>query len=308
MNDILSILSMGLAMSTPLVLGTLGGLFTYKAGVLNIAIEGMMATGAFTSILVVYFTKSIWLGIVCAVLMTLMVGLLFSLFSVTLKGHNVITGLGINYAVAAIAPFVCLYLAGNRTSIIATDVIVPSAIALDIPILRDIPVLGILFNKQTPLTYISWAGIFLTALILYRTRFGVYTQVAGENPDAAEAVGINVKMVRYGAIAMSAFMSALAGINLSVENLGMYTDNMVSGRGFTCMAAIYCGKGKPAKCVAYAMIFGLTRALQIKLTTMLDAATASLVEMLPYLMIVIVMFVSSLDDFKKNNFRGYRNG
>ena len=132
--------------------------------------------------------------------------------------------------------------------------------------------------------------------------------MAGENPDAAKAVGINVKAVRYGAIAMSAFMSALAGINLSVENLGMYTDNMVSGRGFTCMAAIYCGKGKPAKCVAYAMIFGLARAVQIKLTTLFDAATASLVEMLPYMMIVIVMFISSLGECRKNPVRGYRNG
>ena len=107
---------------------------------------------------------------------------------------------------------------------------------------------------------------------------------------------------------MSAFMSALAGINLSVENLGMYTDNMVSGRGFTCMAAIYCGKGKPAKCVAYAMIFGLARDVQIKLTTLFDAATASLVEMLPYMMIVIVMFISSLGECRKNPVRGYRNG
>lgn len=308
MNDFLNILYMGLAMSTPLVLGTLGGLFTYKAGVLNIAIEGMMATGAFTSILVAYFTHSIWLGIISAILMTLIVGLIFSLFSVTFRGHNVITGLGINYAVAAIAPFICLLLVGNRTSIIASDFIVPSNIAMDIPILRDIPVLGPLFNLQTPLTYISWFCIFLMTVILYRTKFGVYTQVAGENPEAAEAVGINVKAVRYGAVAMSAFMSALAGINLSVENLGMYTDNMVSGRGFTCMAAIYCGKGKPAKCVAYAMIFGLTRALQIKLTTMFDAATASLIEMLPYLMIVVVMFVSSLGDFRRNNFRGFKNG
>lgn len=308
MNNLLSILSMGLAMSTPLVLGTLGGLFTYKAGVLNIAIEGMMATGAFTSILVAYFTRSIFLGVLAALLMTLVVGVLFSVFSVSLKGHNVITGLGINYAVASIAPFLCLYLVGNRTSIIASDFIVPSQIALDIPILRAIPILGTLLNKQTPLTYFSWLAIFLITVILYRTKFGVYTQIAGENPEAAEAVGINVKAVRYGAVTMSALMSALAGINLSVENLGMYTDNMVSGRGFTCMAAIYCGKGKPAKCVAYAMIFGITRALQIKLTTLFDAATASLIEMLPYLMIVIVMFISSLGDFRKNNIRGFKNG
>lgn len=308
MNSITSLLSMGLAMSTPLILGTLGGLFTYKAGVLNIAIEGMMAAGAFTSILLTWYSGSPWIGIVCAIVITLLVGVLFSVFSVTFKGHNVITGLGINYAVAAIAPFMCLHLVGNRTSIICTDIIVPSKIMLDIPILRSIPILGDIFNNQTPLTYISLLCIFLMSVILYRTKFGVYTQVSGENPEAAEAVGINVKAIRFGAVAMSAFMCALAGVNLSVENLGMYTDNMVSGRGFTCMAAIYCGKGKPTRCVGYAVIFGLARALQIKLTTLFDAATASLIEMLPYLIIVLVMFVSSLGDYGKNNIRGFRNG
>lgn len=308
MNSITSLLSMGLAMSTPLVLGTLGGLFTYKAGVLNIAIEGMMSASAFTAILMTYYSGSPWLGILCAIIVTLLVGLLFSVFSVTLRGHNVITGLGINYAVAAIAPFMCLHLVGNRTSIICTDVIVPSQIQLDIPVLRNIPVLGDIFNHQTPLTYLSLISIFLVSVLLYRTKFGVYTQVSGENPDAAEAVGIHVKTIRYGAVAMSAFMCALAGINLSVENLGMYTDNMVSGRGFTCMAAIYCGKGKPTQCVGYAIIFGLARALQIKLTTLFDAATASLIEMLPYLIIVLVMFVSSLGDYRRNNIRGFRNG
>lgn len=184
----------------------------------------------------------------------------------------------------------------------------PSEITLDIPILRSIPVLSDIFNRQTPLTYISLILIFVMSVILYRTKFGVYTQVCGENHEAAEAVGINVKAIQYGAIAMSAVMSALAGINLSVENLGMYTDNMVSGRGFTCMAAIYCGKGKPTRCVGYAVIFGLARALQIKLTTLFDAATASLIEMLPYLIIVLVMFASALGDYGKNNIRGFRNG
>ena len=308
MNNLLNIISMGLAMSTPLILGTLGGLFTYKAGVLNIAIEGMMTTGAFVSIIVAYFTRSIWLGIIAAILMTQVVGLLFSLFSVTAKGHNVITGLGINYAVAAIAPFICKYTVGNRTSIIASDFIIPSEIAMDVPVLRNIPILGDIFNRQTPLTYLALISIFLMTVILYKTKFGIYTQVVGENPEAAESVGINVNRVQYGDVAMSAFMCALAGINLSVENLGMYTDNMVSGRGFTCMAAIYCGKGKPANCVAYATLFGLTRALQIKLTTMFDAATASLIEMLPYLMIVIVMFISSIGSYRTNNVRGYKNG
>ncbi len=307
MSNIVSLFSMTLTMATPLIFGVLGGLFTYKAGVLNIAIEGMMTAGAFGSVLGVYYTRTVFGGYVAGILVSLCFGLLFSFFTVTLKAHNTIASLAINTAAASIAPFVCLLLFGNRTSVIVTDVAVPSDIALDIPLLRDIPILGDILNRLPPLTYVSLLAIALCSVLLYRTRFGIYTRVSGENREAAEAVGINVNAVRYGAIMVSALFSALAGINLAVENLGMYTDDMVSGRGFICLAAIYCGKGRPMNCVAYALLFGFARAIQVKITTYFDAATASLIEMLPYLIIVAVMFVTALGDIRKRNTRGFKN-
>ncbi|MEG0913974.1 MAG: ABC transporter permease [Oscillospiraceae bacterium] len=307
MNTIISLFSMSLTMATPLIFGVLGGLFTYKAGVLNIAIEGMMTSGAFGAILGIYYTRNIFLGCLIGIAFSLVVGVIFSIFSVSLKGHNVITGLATNTAAVSIAPFVCFQLFGNRTSIIVTDIVVPEQIALDIPLLRAIPIIGPIFNNQTPLTYFSLLAIVIASIILYKTKFGIYTRVSGENKEAAEAVGINVSLIRYGAIAMSALCSALAGINLAVENLGMYTDNMVSGRGFICLAAIYCGKGKPLQSVAYAFMFGFARALQIKITTYFDAATASLIEMLPYLLIVAVMFIAALGDMRNRNTRGFKN-
>lgn len=298
---------MSLAMATPLILGVLGGLFTYKAGVLNIAIDGMMTAGAFGAILGIFYTRSILWGSFIGILIALGLGWIFAFFSVTLKGHNVITSLAINTTAASVAPFVCLYLFGNRTSIIVTDVAVPSQIAVDVPILCDIPILGDILNLQTPLTYFSFLAVILASVLLYRTKFGIYTRVCGENQEAAEAMGIHVNRVQYGAIFMSAICSALAGINLAVENLGMYTDNMVSGRGFICLAAIYCGKGKPLGCVAYAFIFGFARALQVKITTYFDASTASLIEMMPYLLIVAVMFITAFSDIRKRNYRGFKN-
>lgn len=307
MNEIISLLSMGLAMATPLILCTLGGIFTYKAGVLNIALEGMMTMGAFGSILFIFYTKNILLGCILGIGMSVLFGLIFSVFSITLKGNNIITGLAINMLASGVTPFLLLRLFGNRTSLIITDLVDPSVMQLDVPILRSIPVLGDILNKQTPLTYLSLVLIAVLSVVLYKTKFGVYTRVCGENKDAAEAVGIKVALVKYGAVAVSAVASALAGINLAVENLGMYTNNMASGRGFICLAAIYCGKGRPSHCVLYAIIFGMTKALQVKLTTMVNPATASLIETLPYLMIVAVMFLTAMLDMKRRSLRGFKN-
>lgn len=307
MAELVNLLSMSLSMATPLILCTLGGIFTFKAGVLNIALEGMMTMGAFGSILFIYSTGSILLGCMLGILISLVFGVLFSFFSITLRGHNIIIGLAINMLAAGVTPFLLLLFFGNRTSLIITDIVDPSKMQLNIPILRNIPILSGLLNNQTPLTYLSLLFIALVWVLLYRTRFGIYTRVCGENEQAARAVGIKVNLIKYGAVAMSALGSALAGINLAVENLGMYTNNMVSGRGFICVAAIYCGKGKPAPCVAYAGVFGLAKALQVKLTTMVTPATASLIETIPYLMIVAVMLVTAMVDLRSRNTRGYKN-
>ncbi len=306
MNWILSLLSMALTMSTPLILCTLGGIFTYKAGVLNIALEGMMTIGAFGSIFFTHYTGNILLGCVCGVLCSLLVGLIFSVFSITLNGHVIIIGLAINMMVSGVTPFLMLKFFGNRTSLVVTDIIDPSKMMLDVPILRSIPILSSIFNLQTPLTYMSFALIAVVSLVLYKTSFGIHVRVCGENIEAVRAVGVNTNFVQYTAVLISALFSALAGINLAVENLGMYTNNMASGRGFICLAAIYCGKGKPIPCVAYSLVFGLTKALQVKLTTYFDPATASLIETIPYLMIVVVMFLTALVDMRKRNVRGFK--
>lgn len=306
MSELISLLSMGVAMSTPLVICTLGGIFTHKAGVLNIALEGMMNMGAFGAILFIHFTKSAFWGCLAGIGVAMVFGLIFSLFSITLKSNNIITGLAINMLATSVTAFLLQALFQVRTSLIVTDVVDPSKMTIDVPVLRDIPILRDIFNHQTLFTYLSLLLLVVMTLLLYRTRFGTYVRVCGENEDAAKAVGIKVKSVRYAAVLISAVASAFAGINLAVENLGMYTLGMASGRGFICLAAIFCGKGRPLSCSAYALVFGLAKALQIKLTAYVDPATASLVEALPYLFIIVVMFATALIGLRKNKVRGFK--
>jgi simple sugar transport system permease protein len=307
MSELLSLLNIGVAMCTPLIICVLGGVFPHKAGVLNIAMDGMMNMGAFASILFSVLTGNVLFGMAMGVACATVLGLLFSAFSISMRGNKIITGLAINLLSTSIVPFFLQTAYGNRTSLIATDVIELARFKVDVPILRSIPILGDILNNQTILTYASFLLIAVIWLVMYKTKFGVYVRMVGENEEAAKAVGIKVNAIRYGALVISAGFAGLAGVNLSVEGLGMYTLGMVAGRGYIALSAARCGKGDPIKAVLFTFIFGVARAMQIKLTAVVDAATASLIGMLPYVCILAAMFVTALVDNKNNQLRGYMN-
>lgn len=305
MTELLSLLNMGIAMSAPLILCVLGGVFPHKSGVLNIAQDGMMNMGAFSSILFTVLTKNVVFGIFMGVFCSVVLSLIFSVFSITMKGNKIVVGLAVNLLSTSVVPFFMQTAYGNRTSLMATDSINLARFRLDIPVLRSLPVLGVVFNNQTILTYLSFALIVLVSVVMYKTKFGIYVRLVGENEDAARAVGIKVNAVRFGAIVMSGAFAGLAGVNLSVESLGMYTLGMVAGRGYIALSAARCGKGSPLRAALFTLIFGMAKALQIKITTVVDAATASLIEMLPYVFILAAMFITAMIDNKNNQIRGY---
>ncbi|RGY98733.1 ABC transporter permease [Clostridium sp. AM58-1XD] len=307
MNELLNMMNIGIAMSTPLVICVLGGIFPHKAGVLNIAMDGMMNIGAFASIYFSFITGNVLFGIVMGVVCAMVLGLIFSIFSITLEGNRIITGLAVNLLSISIVPFLLQTMYSNRTSLIATEVIHTTDFRLDVPVLRSIPIINEVLNNQTILTYCSFLLIFIIWMLMYKTKIGVYVRLVGENEEAAKAVGIKVKGIRYFAILISSALAGLAGANLSVESLGMYTLGMVAGRGYIALSAARCGKGNPIKASLFTLIFGLARALQIKLTTVVDSATASLIEMLPYVFILIAMFATALIDNRNNQIRGYMN-
>lgn len=290
--------------SAPLILCVLGGIFAYKANVLNIALEGMMLLGAFTSAYFVMVTGNLWLGIVISVGLTLILGIVFALFSITFKSNFIITGLGINMFVLALSGFMLQF--KGLPNINVSNVVSTADLKINIPFIKDIPILGPILSGHTVLTYFSFVCIILASILMFKTKFGTYVRVVGENEEAAKSVGIKSDAIKYGAVLIGAFLCALAGANLSVERTALYTNNMTAGRGFIAIAAIYCGRGMPVKSTLYAVVFGLTKSLSINLA--LNAGPISgLFEMVPYVMMVIVLAVVSAIESSHTKLRGFRN-
>ena len=289
--------------STPIILCTLGGLFAYKANVLNIALEGMMLNAAFVSVLVQYLTDSLPLTIMAALISTLLWGVVFSVLGIRCRGNVIVIGLGINFMTAAISKFILKIMGLANISlqnIGATD------FKIELPILKDLPLVRVLSGHPL-ITYLAFAAIVLTAVVLYQTKFGIYIRVVGENEDSAISLGIKSTWYKYAAVLLGAFFCALAGINLSLERMAMFTCGMTAGRGFIAIAAIYCGQGKPGASSFYALLFAIARALSINLSIYAGPA-AGMFDTIPYVVMVIVLAVSSYMKYKNAKVRNYKLG
>ena len=305
---IISLLYLTISMSTPYILACMGGLFVQQTGVFNIALESMMTFGAFGSIVfLIIFNGNLFLAYLMGILLSVLMAMLLALFGVKLKGNTTLIGLALNMVASAVPPFLMQTYFGSRGTLIATEFAEPQDFLIDVPILRDIPVLSEVFNEQTPLTYFSFLSILICVIVLYKTKFGVYVRVTGENQEAAEAIGIKVDNYRYIALIVSGITCGLAGINLSVELLGMYNIGLVAGRGFICLAAITCGRKYPLRTAAFALLFGFAKALQIKIATFIDPTVASLVGVIPFVTILIVLFIAEINQTRKNTIRIFQD-
>lgn len=287
--------------SAPILLCVLGGIFAYKANVLNIALEGIMLAGAFVSVLVGYFTGNLLLAYLAAILVCLLMGLLFSAMSVSLKGNVIVVGLAINMVVPAIAAFIMQYMGVATINVSWLSV---ADLKWNIPLIQDIPVLGPILSGHPPITYISFLFIAVMSVLMYKTRFGVHVRVVGENEDAALSLGLKTNRYKYIAILLGAFCCALAGVNLSLERMGLYTNNMTAGRGFIAIAAIYCGRGDPVSSSLYAIIFGIARALAVNMG-LFAGPTAALIDVIPYVVMAVVLTVVSAVKRKNSMTRGF---
>jgi len=244
-----------LRLSTPVVLAGLCALITDRAGILNIAGEGMILFGAWFAVAGSFFFHSSLAGVMAAILSGLVVGGLFALFSLKFRAHIIIMGIAIN-------------IFGNAATIFLTRAVFKQAGAfadprivglgtINIPILKDIPVLGPLLSGYTAIVYLSWILVALTFVFLYRTPWGFHLRAVGEHPEAAATLGINVQAIRFGAVMASGVFAALAGVYLSLGHLQMFTEQMAAGRGFIGMAVNTFGAGEPLGVLLSSFLFGL---------------------------------------------------
>lgn len=288
----------------PILLCTLGGLFAYKANMVNIGLEGMMLFGGFISALVIFYTHSFWLGIVSVIIFEILIGLLFSYFAVTRKANFIITGFAINLLATAVGYYTIALMKSTDINIIMVEGI--NKLKVNLWLIKDIPGLGDVLSGHPPFTYLSFILIFVVYYLIYKTKFGTYVRVVGENEEAARSVGIKDNYIRYLAIIIGAVFCGFAGYNVAVEKLASYTPAITAGTGFIAIAAIYCGNGDPKKSSIYALLFGLTKALAVNLSLHIGSI-AGLFEIIPYLTIIIALSFVAVLRKRKTHVRGFIN-
>jgi simple sugar transport system permease protein len=275
-----------LRLATPVVLAALSALITSRAGMLNIAAEGMINLTTFTAVAAAYFLQSTPAGIAVGILTGLVVAAFIALFSLKFRANLIIMGIAINIFAVSVTMF--LSRAMFKQAGAFTDPSIIGIPPIRVPILDDIPVLGELFSQHSIITYFVWVLVPLTTVFLYRTKWGLRLRAVGENPHAAETLGINVQGVRLAALLASGFYASLAGIYLSLSHLRMYADRMAAGRGFIGMSANTFGNGEPGPVFFASLLFGLVDAIGWRLHAERVLAP-QLVNMLPYIATLLLL-------------------
>ncbi|MBI3452372.1 MAG: ABC transporter permease [Rhodospirillales bacterium] len=276
--------------ATPLLLGTLGELICERAGVLNLGIEGIMVIGALAGWIAVYFGADLWTGVLFAMLVGALFGLLHAVLTVPLGLSQHVTGIGITLLATSLSYYVYRMMFPTITE---PPRIVPF-VPLPVPFLSDLPIIGPGFFQQTPLTYAAFALVAVVAYVLYRTPVGLAVRMAGENPAAVEAQGIDVTKVRIGAVMCGSALMAMGGAFLTMSAFNAFYFNMINGRGWICIALVVFASWKPGKALVGALLFAAFDAYQIRLQQAVGGTVPyQLFLMLPYVLSILALIVMS---------------
>lgn len=284
-----AVLSSSLRQSTPITLGALAGILCERSGVVNIGIEGMMLFAAFLGFLSNVWLGNAWLAIIGAVLAGGVAGAFHAMMSLSLKVDQIISGTVIN--ILAVGGTGYFYQQGLTTQ--------GKLSSFDIPLLSDLPVLGPVFFKNPPITYLALVLVVLVHVMLFKTRWGLRTRAVGEHPAAADTVGIRVNRMRAMNVILGGMLAGLAGGFLTLEAVGSFERNMTNGRGFVALAVMIFGKWTPLGSWVGALLFGFANGLQTQIQFLKDQLPPALawlgevphqfIGMLPYVLTIVVL-------------------
>jgi general nucleoside transport system permease protein len=260
-------------LSTPLVLAALGGMFSERSGVINIALEGMMLAGAFTAAAITYATGSPYVGMVAGMMAGMLIAAIHAVACIRYQADQVVTGTAINILMLGMPAFLsgAFFLSSGSTPQIPKAHLIPW-----LPIIIAI--------VMVPL---SW-------YVLYKTPFGLRLRSVGENPEAADAAGVPVARMRYAGVLLSGVLAGLGGVYLSIGQSSLFTRNMTSGRGFIALAALIFGKWRPFQTLLACLLFGFTEAVSIQMQGVVklpsgDDIPVQFIYMVPYILTIVVL-------------------
>lgn len=287
---LIAIMAAGVRLATPILLASLGELVTERAGMLNLGLEGIMMFGTLAGFVASHFTKSPWIGSLAGLLAGGLAGLIIAVLCVTMYANQAIVGVVFNILGAGLTGFLYRAIFGVRTTEVA-----PRAVGFkpyEIPILKDIPYLGGILFSHSPLVYIALLLVPLTAFLLWKTRLGLDIRAVGGYAKASDTMGINVYRVRYTAMILGGALAGFGGAFLTLH-LGVYRDMMTQGRGFIAIAIVTFARWNPWAALGGALLFGLADSLQLHLQAFGFKIPYQFLLMLPYLLTIIVLIVSS---------------
>lgn len=297
LNTIISpdFLYMWIRVATPILLAALGATVCSKAGVVNLGLEGIMLISALFGVLASALGGNIFWGILGGVGAALIVSLIFAYFHLVLKANNTLCGTAINTAASGLTIFVLQLVTGEKGN--SSSLKSFSFNEIEIPVIKDIPVLGDILSGHNTLTYVALISVVLVFLLLYKTPLGLRMRAVGENPHAASSVGQNVTKIRFIAILICGVLTGLGGMYLSMGYMDMFVRDMVAGRGFIALAACSMGQATPVGALLASLVFaffdGLSNVLQVL------QIPSQFVQMLPYLATIAGLTVFSIQQSAK---------
>jgi ABC-type uncharacterized transport system permease subunit len=260
-------------LSTPLILAALGGMFSERSGVINIALEGMMLAGAFTAAAMTYASGSPWVGLAAGAAAGCLLAAVHALACIRYKADQVVTGTALNILMIGVPGFLsgALFLSSGSTPQIPQEHLIP----------------------WTPIV-LAFAAVPVTWYALYRTPFGLRLRAVGENPEAADAAGVHVARVRASGVLLSGVLAGIGGAYLSIGQSSLFTRNMTSGRGFIALAALIFGKWRPVQTMLACLFFGLTEAVTIQMQGVVKLPSGEdipiqFIQMVPYVLTIVVL-------------------
>ncbi len=281
------LLTGGLSFATPLVMGALAGSLGERAGVINIAIEGQLLAGAFSSALVGSLTGSLLAALAAAAASGIFVAVLMGLFSLKYWVDQVVLGVVINMLVSGLTGFLFdVLMRGSGGQAYNSAPMLPT---IKIPLLGDIPFFGEILFNQTLLVYIAYVSVVVVIFLLNRTKWGLRVRSVGEHPKAADTVGIRVNRIKWSAIMVGGIFAGLGGVFYTMCQTGSFSKDMTSGHGYIALAAVIMGRWRPGLATAMALFFGLVTQLGSQLQSFNTPIPSSFFLMLPYLATIIAV-------------------
>lgn len=280
------LLAGGLSLSVPLIFGAMAGVIGERSGVVNIAIEGQMLGGAFTSALVASVTGSPWLGLIAAMVAGVLVAAILAVFAIRYWVDQVIVGVVLNVLVIGLTNFLFSEVLSSNAALLNQP---PRFDRLPIPLLSEIPLIGPMFFRQTVIVYVMYVTVAIVAFALYKTRWGLRTRAVGEHPQAADTVGIRVNRTRFINVLIAGAIAGLGGAFFTLGAVGAFNKEMTAGAGYIALAAVIFGQWDPIKATLAALLFGFASNIQNTLGVMGSPVPSEFMLMLPYVVTIFAV-------------------